>query len=127
MIVSRHNYPHLHAAFVQIEQDHGGHLIGTVYPGKKINLEEFKIPEAWAHLVSGAEAGLKRLQETSYGDHETFVNGEQSEAEEIEKRQGDLAEARIILNDWFNGWQPEDAPFASTHSSQHNSRGTQGE
>ncbi len=112
MIINRENYPHVHDAFVAIECDNGAHLIGTAYPGEKINLHTFTIPKAWAHLVSGAELGLARLKATSDSDHETFVRGEQSEAEEIEKRQGDLSEAHILLNDWFNGWQPEDAPFA---------------
>ena len=113
MIVTRNNYPDLSAAFRAIEMDNGGHLIGTIYPGERINLNEFEIPAAWEHLTAGADRGLARLKETSAADLETFVNGDMTEAEEIEKRQGDLSEARIILNAWFNGWQPEDAPFAS--------------
>lgn len=112
MIVENQNYPHLHAAFKAIECDSGGHLIGTIYPGTPIDLDRFKVPEAWAHLVAGAELALTRLKVTSETDLETFVVGEQSEAEEIEQRQGDLAEARILLNDYFNGWQPEDTPFS---------------
>lgn len=112
MIVDREHYPHLRAAFEAIERDNGGHLIGTVYPGERINLDAFDIPDAWAHLVAGADRSLARLKADSETDLETFVVGEQSEAEAIEKRQGDLSEARILLNDWFNGWQPEDAPFA---------------
>lgn len=111
MIVDRNSYPNLHAAFKAIECDNGAHLIGTVYPGERINLNEFKVPDAWAHLVSGAELSLARLKERGDIDLETFVCGEQTEAEAIEVQQGDLAEARILLNDWFNGWQPEDAPF----------------
>lgn len=114
MIADSSNYPNLHAAFEAIECDSGGHLLGTVYPGKPIDLDRFKVPEAWAHLASGAERALARLKADSEDDLETFVIGEQSEAEEIERRQGDLAEARILLNDYFNGWQPEDAPFAAT-------------
>lgn len=111
MIVDRENYPHLRAAFEAIERDNGGHLIGRIYPGEPVELERFKIPEAWSHLVAGADLALARLKEISEEDLETFVCGEMSEAEAIEQRQGDLAEARILLNDWFNGWQPEDAPF----------------
>lgn len=113
MIVDSKNYPHLHAAFKEIELDSGGHLIGTVYPGTKIDLEHFKVPEAWSHLVAGADLALDRLDGMSNSDFLTFVSGEQSEAEAIERRQGDLAEARILLDDYFNGWQPEDAPFSS--------------
>lgn len=117
MIVQRSNYPDLREAFHAIECDSGCHLIGTIYPGQKIDLEQFEVPEAWSHLVAGADRALSRLRLDSEEDFETFVIGEQSEAEEIERRQGDLAEARILLNDYFNGWQPEDAPYAlsSTH------------
>jgi hypothetical protein len=111
MIIERDNYPHLRDAFHAIEYDSGGHLIGRVYPGTPIDLERFAVPEPWAHLVAGADRGLGRLQEQGDSDFETFVIGEQSEAEAIERRQGDLAEARILLNDMFNGCQPEDAPF----------------
>lgn len=109
MRVQSQNYPHLHAALKMIECDSGGHLIGTVYPGTPIDLERFKVPDAWIHLVAGANRGLGRL---STADFETFVVGEQSEAEAIEARQGDLAEASILLNSFFDGWQPEDAPYA---------------
>jgi hypothetical protein len=112
MIVERTNYPELLAAFAAIERDNGGHLIGTVYPGKKIDLDHFSIPDAWSHMVPGAERGLARLRSCGEGDWETFVVGEMSEQEAILDRQGDLVEAHILLNDWFNGWQPEDAPFS---------------
>ena len=111
MIVDREHYPELRAAFAAIERDNGGHLIGTVYPGHRINLDAFTVPEAWAQLVPSADRALARLKAESEADLETFVTGEQSEAEAIEQRQGDLSEARILLNDWFNDWQPEDAPF----------------
>jgi len=112
VIVERSKYPELCAAFAAIERDNGGHLVGTIYPGVPIDLNHFSVPPAWAHLISGAERALARLRLRSEDDFETFVIGEQSEAEAIERRQGDLAEASILLNDWFNGWQPEDAPFS---------------
>lgn len=116
MIVTRENYPHLHAAFLEIELDNGGHHVNRIAAGQglpePIDLERFEVPEAWSHLTPGADLALGRLQEGSDVDFETFVCGDQDEAEAIEKRQGDLAEARILLNDWFNGWQPEDAPYA---------------
>ena len=40
MIVNCENFPELTRAFAQIEIDAGGHLLGTVYPGEKISLEE---------------------------------------------------------------------------------------
>ena len=118
MIVTRENYPNLHAAFLEIELDNGGHHVNRIAAGQglpePIDLEQFEVPEAWAHLASGANLALGRLQKDSADDFETFVAGDQDEAEAIEKRQGDLAEARILLNDWFNGWQPEDAPYTVT-------------
>lgn len=111
MIIDRDNYPAIRAAMAEIEMDNGAHLIGTVYPGEKIDLERFKVPEAWQHLVSGAERGLSRLMAHSVGDFGTFVCGEQSEQEAIKERQGDLAEAHILLNDWFNGWPAENVPY----------------
>ena len=111
MIIDRDSYPNLRAAMAEVEMDNGAHLLGTVYPGEKIDLERFRVPEAWQHLVPGAERGLARLMAESLGDFGTFTCGEQAEQEAIMERQGDLAEAHILLNDWFNGWQPEDAPF----------------
>lgn len=112
VIVDRTSFPTVHAAFVAIEHDNGGHLIGTVYPGKPINLDSFEVPAAWAALLPAAEAGLARLRSLSAADWETFVIGELSEMEAIRDRQGDLAVAQTILNDHFDGWQPEDAPAA---------------
>jgi hypothetical protein len=112
MIVNDQNYPQLRSAFKAIEEDNGGHLIGTVYPGEKIDLHNFVVPDAWMLLLPQAEAGLQRLHDESKDDLETFVTGEMSEAEAIETRQSDLAAARQVLNDYFNGWQPEDAPQA---------------
>jgi hypothetical protein len=112
MIVTRENFPELRAAFQLIEVDNGGHLIGTVYPGERINFEAFSIPDFWAHLAPAAEAALARLRACGKADLETFVIGEVTEQEAIVVRQGDLAEAHTLLNDWFNGWQPEDAPGA---------------
>jgi len=114
MIVTTENYPNLLNAFKEIEMDNGGHLIGTVYPGEKIDLEHFKVPEAWAHLIEGAERGLARLAADSHDDLETFLCGDQTEADEIRERRGDLSEAHILIESWFNGWQPEDRPFAIT-------------
>lgn len=111
MIIDRDNYPTLRAAMAEIEMDNGGHLLGTVYPGEKIDLDRFRVPEAWQHLVPGAERGLARLD---WNDLVMFACGEQTEQEFIKDRQGDLAEAHLLLNDWFNGFQPEDAPFSST-------------
>jgi hypothetical protein len=103
-IVDSSTFPALHAAFKEIECDNGGHLVGTVYPGTPIDLERFTVPEAWAHLVAPAEAALTRLRALSEDDWSTFITGEFSDGERIRERQGDLEEARQLLNDWFEGW-----------------------
>lgn len=111
MIVDREHYPHVRAAFEAIECDGGAHHIGRIYPGMAINLDAFTVPDAWAHLLPGADRALANIAAASLKLLETFVIGEQSEAEEIERRFGELSEARILLDDFFNGWQPEDQPF----------------
>jgi hypothetical protein len=113
MIVNRENYPRVRDAFDLIECDSGGHLIGRVYPGKTIDFGRFEVPEAWAHLVPGAEQKLAHLIAGSETLWETFVTGEQTEAERIEKA-FDLAEARILLDGYFNGWPEEDTPYSLT-------------
>lgn len=116
MIVTRDNYQHLHAAFLEIELDNGGHHVNRIATAQgleaPIDLESFFVPEAWSHLVSGAEHGLSKLSADSADDLETFLCGDQDEADTIRKRRGDLDEAHILINSWFNGWQPEDAPFS---------------
>jgi len=99
--VTTQSYPRLHAAFRAIEYDNGGQLIGTHYPGEKIDLDTFQVPSAWGPLLAQAEAGLARLDEK---DFETFVVGEHSDQENIRERQGDLTEAHTVLNDYFDGW-----------------------
>lgn len=103
-IVNSSTFPNLHAAFKEIECDNGAHLIGTVYPGEPIDLDAFVVPEPWAHLLELAEAGLARLRAGGDADWVDFVIGELSESERIRERQGDLEEARKLLNDFFDGW-----------------------
>lgn len=111
MIVTRDKYPTLAEALLLIECDSGGHLIGRVYPGEAIDLEHFKVPSAWEHLVAGAELGLSHLDSVEF---ETFVIGDQDIADKIEKRQDNLSEARILLNAYFDGWPEDETPFALT-------------
>lgn len=103
-------FPQLHRAFKEIECDNGAHLIGTVYPGEPIDLDSFTVPEAWAPLLVPAEAALARLTAGGDADWVDFVLGEFTDSEGIRARQGDLEEARKLLNDWFDGWPVEDAP-----------------
>jgi hypothetical protein len=128
MFVTKGNYPRVRDAFEAIECDSGGHLIGRVYPGKAIDFGRFHVPLEWEHLVPGAERGLHHLVAGSEALWETFVIGDQDEADEIEKQHG-LAEARLLLDGYFNGWPEEDAPFnpdTSSALSSHQSA-TQGE
>jgi hypothetical protein len=110
LITKASSFPNVHAAFKAIEQDNGGHLIGTVYPGTPIDLDTFGVPDAWGHLLEPAEAGLAGLRRSSEEDWETFVVGECSQQDAIRDMRGDLQEATTILNDYFNGWQDEDKP-----------------
>lgn len=104
--VAKDTFPALHAAFLEIEFDNGGHLIGTVYPdaGPPRDLETFIVPDPWSYLVAPASVALARLKLTSEDDWSEFVCGEQTAAEAIQKRQGDLEEARELLNAFFDGW-----------------------
>lgn len=101
MKVTAKNYPQIHAAMVEIERDNGAHLIGRVYPGEVIDLDAFDVPESRIEALPATEEGLKKL---AVDEWMTFVIGEQSEAEEIERKHG-LEVARKLLNDWFNGWE----------------------
>src|SRR5437868_1984054 len=102
--VTKSSFPNVCAAFRTIEEDNGGHLIGTVYPGKRLNLEAFEVPDGWSGLLPPAEAGLALLRGKSREDFETFVCGEMGEADLIRDRQGNLAEAQKVLADFFDGW-----------------------
>lgn len=108
--VTKDSFPHLHEAFVVIECDQGGHLIGTVYPGEPIDLERFEVPVAWAHVLPRAEEGLKNLKELEPEWFKAFCNGAEHQMEAILRQQGDLDTAYRVLNDFFNDWAPEDAP-----------------
>lgn len=104
--VTSETYPELHRAFLEIEMDNGGHLIGTVYPGTKIDLKCFRVPRKLWGIALEAECALTGLRrDYGEGDWHEFVCGEESAATEIEKRRGDLPQARFILNGFFNGWK----------------------
>lgn len=99
-MITMENYPKICAAFRLIEEDNGGHLIGTVYPGEPINLYRFEVPSSHEHLVETAEIALSRLSEGhSFVD---FCIGEESEVRKIMLRQGDLEDAQVLLNSYFD-------------------------
>lgn len=106
-VITNTSHPALAAAMRLIETDNGGHLIGTVYPGKRINLDEFEIPQRWEHFIAPAEVGLARLRAENPADWENVIIGEYSEMKAIILRQGDLYEAEEILQGYFDAWQCE--------------------
>lgn len=106
-VITQRSSPALLAAFQLIEVDNGAHLIGTVYPGEKIELDQFEVPDAWQHLIAPAETGLSRLQAAGPDDWQTFLIGCETEQDAIRRRQGDLDEAHQLINAWFDAW-PED-------------------
>jgi len=109
-IVTEPFFPRLHAAFRLIEADNGACLIGTIYPGKRVDLERFIVPQAWTSLLQRADRALSALRAASEEDFETFVIGEISEQDAILARRPDLTSAHKLLNNFFDGWPPEDAP-----------------
>lgn len=108
--VTASTHPHLVEAMALIEEDNGGHLIGIVYPGEPIDLERFAIPAPWQALAQPAEDALAALHDAAPDDYEAFVVGDQGEVERIVAAHPGLEIARRLLNDWFDGWQREDAP-----------------
>lgn len=107
MRVTELSHPEVVRARREIEIDNGGHLIGTVYPGEKIDLEAFEVPLAWESLLKPAELGLFALRMASPEDWKIFLIGDEVAATAIEHRRGDLGEARKLLDDWFNGFDDE--------------------
>lgn len=79
---------------VAVEEDNGGHLIGTVYPGEPVDLDGFEVPDSHVKLPPAAEAGLARLRADRAEDFETVICGDQDEGLDIIERRGDLAGAR---------------------------------
>ena len=107
IVITKDTHPAICAAFRLIEEDNGGDLIGTVYPGEPINLDGFEIPDAFAHLVVPAEAGLARLRamgDDFDSDWHSVVCGEVTDADFLRARQGDLDEAQRLMVSYFDGW-----------------------
>jgi hypothetical protein len=115
--VTRGEFPFIVLARREVEMDSGGHLIGTVYPGERIDMNEFIVPEPrwsseqlckvetallWVYAVLGHEA------------FNTFCCGEQTEMDQMiaDNREAvskmrvpaDLEMAHKFLDDYFNQW-----------------------
>jgi hypothetical protein len=110
--VTKENYPHVCRAFRMIEEDNGGHLIGTVYPGEAVDLERFTVPAAWVKLLDSANLSLGALSDA---DIDTFTCGADHEVEALIAA-GDqgLRNAHDLLCVWFNGWEEETRVTAPT-------------
>ena len=121
LIVTADAFPFLIKARTMIEEDSGGHLIGTVYPGEKLDFDRFEIPlDRWPlEKIQSAEAALRWVAETG-GDKGiesglyTFCNPEQSEVEKFMYENeatcaaaapgASLETAHKLLDDYFNAW-----------------------
>lgn len=102
MLITNISHPRLAKAFRLIEEDNGGHLIGTVYPGPPpLNLENFFIPDYWERHVAACEEGLAMLSDDEL---ETFCQGDQDEAEKLCERSPDILKAHRMCNAYFDGW-----------------------
>lgn len=112
IFVTKESHPCLHEIMVMIEEDNGGHLIGTVYPGTPIDLERFEIPDGWVSEVAPAEAALAKLKASHPEEFETFAIGEHTEIERLIEQHADLRVASQLLEDWFDDWQTEGTPAA---------------
>jgi len=104
MQINKRNYPAIAKAFRLIEEDNGGHLIGTVYPGEKLDLESFDVPDEHAPKLDAIERALQRILPDAERFN-TFVVGEESEHEAVMTTQGDLTDAHELLCAYFMGWE----------------------
>lgn len=117
-LLNRTLHPFILTARQMLEEDSGGHLLGTVYPGRKIDFDTLYVPSSrWTpeqlwnveaafkwianeHGMTGIDSGLYN-----------FVAGEQGEIERfVEKHKEtcpDLPLACKFIDDYFNGWCDE--------------------
>jgi hypothetical protein len=116
MLINWMTHPLLAYARHLVEKDNGGHLIGTVYPGEKIDFLQFTVPPGrWkAEDLWSAELALRWFLLTQ-GEEEfyDFCNGDQTEIDEVIKElsppdNASLALAHKFLDDYFNGWSDAD-------------------
>lgn len=108
IVITAVSHPHLRQAFEDLECDGGRHLIGTVYPGPAPDFSSYEVPPPWSRYVDAAERGLARLRECGEDDWDTFISGEQDDMAALVERQGDLAEASMLLNALFDDWPVDD-------------------
>ena len=111
------SHPMLLLARRLIEDDSGGLLIGTVYPGERINLLSVLVPEdRWSlQNLLKAEIALRWYAVTrGFNALLEFCTGEQTEQEDAVREHvdvipgGDLGLAHKFLDDYFNAWSDDD-------------------
>lgn len=103
ILVTAQSYPALHAALKMIEVDNGGHLIGTLYPGEKIDLENFQVADMHRDQLDKAELVLAVLKSASAEHFEAFVVGEYACQVLVAEKYLGLSTVHDLLNDFFDG------------------------
>jgi hypothetical protein len=123
MHITRQSHPSIILARQLVEEDNGGHLIGTVYPGDKINFEALDVPDRWTreqlqsvelalqwvalvHGDKGIESGLYNFCNGEQGEIETFIEANADTCAST-LPPADLRLASKFLNDYFNAWGDE--------------------
>lgn len=108
--LTNRTHPGILAAVRLIEEDNGGHLIGTLYPGEPLDLNTLMIPvkhRAFADEVEPALLALRnehRLQEDGHPFY-IFCCGAEHDSRPIMDARPGLQRAHEFLNLWFDGWE----------------------
>ncbi len=105
MNVDATNLPTLYEAFHMIKCDGGAHLIGTLYPGPKTDLDKFKVPDNWVERLPAAEESLNLLR-LRHGEEafETFCIGDVDVADAYFLEIPELEVEQNLLNAFFEDW-----------------------
>lgn len=117
--ITSETHPYVIHAMRLVEEDNGGHLIGTVYPGDPIDMTRMDVPDGFMEKAHEAEGALKRFVEeqgrgigdlTEMGQpFYTFVIGGENGEEDtlaIISVNPYLQVASDFINLWFNAWEP---------------------
>lgn len=107
MRVTKTNFSHVHAAFVEIERDNGFHHFERIQ-GRDCNYDKrtYLIPVRYQNLVVIANATLEVMTEE---ERETVCVGEATESEEIIKSyDSDGKVVEKLLCAFFDAWLTEE-------------------
>lgn len=105
-LITKESHPNIAAAFVAVECDNGAHLIGTAYPGERVNLETWEIPAPYDAQVDEVDAQIARIRAAGADIFETWTSGEHYEAIAV-TIQFEAYRAQRFLNAWFDVWTSE--------------------